>query len=182
LRSRQEEEMEQVQDPIETAMENLGQRQYYPRKSNETSTTSIPSPLLNRRPMIAVDSTPNEIAGTDLDAFKSVIRAYRGVPEDVGWDKYAASITDVSKREMVRRIMKECRRQGYVNPRVYDEKLYFDRIVRHKSEGRKEPIDLCSLCSRDCTIREDIDQGKTKWEHMRDPRYEEPKKCWEVKP
>lgn len=117
-----------------------------------------------------------------MTAFLVVIRGYQGSPQDVGWDKYAGAITNPATREMVKRIMQECRRQGYIYPRVYGDQLVWHRIVMTERESAiRRSADLCTLCERACTVREDIDSGRGKWEKLRDSRYREPKKCWEVK-
>ena len=40
--------------------------------------------------------------------------------------------------------------------------------------------DLCTLCRRECQKREDIDTGESKWRRQNQPRYHDPKKCWEA--
>lgn len=171
--------MEQISNAVDTVTGNMGQYQHYPWRHSENSTESMPSQRLTRRPVISANTTPAEIIGTDLIAFTAVIKSYQGAPQDVGWDKYAANITTPGTRDMVKRIMLECRRQGYIYPRVYDGKLYWHRIVMSESESRKKSVDLCTLCERDCVVREDIDSGKGKWAKLRDSRYREPEKCWQ---
>ena len=134
---------------------------------------------LRRRPVIASDTTLDAIIGGDRQGIITALRGYRAVREKIGWEAYAADNLKGPVRDMLARVLADCRRQGFIRPRVEgDDTLVWDRIVMTKG-SKAQPADLCTLCSRECQGRDDVDSGRAKWMRLHDPRYKEARKCWQ---
>jgi len=84
-------------------------------------------------------------------------------------------------------VLIDCRRNGFINPRVeggdlvkgeYEGgKIVFQQII--STDDR--PGDLCMLCDRDCKRREQIESGemkKIRFFNKDNANWQEPKPCW----
>lgn len=163
--------------------------QHYTNKSQTRpsgSTRSTREPLPSK-PLIRRKASPNEIiakilgvwvveslfASSLYQAICNHIFNYQKLGAAGKWDEYRAGIAEAALRQLGE-IFSECRRQGYLNPRVVGEdknrKIIWEQIV---SRAGIE-YDLCTLCDRGCNRRKNIDEGF--YHHQ---GIEEPPACWE---
>jgi hypothetical protein len=135
------------------------------------------------KPLIIPQETPDAILTgifktvnytelTDYQAIINHIVAFNKAGELKKWDDYAPKIPDAI-REIWKRILFECRRNGFIAPYVYNNELIWRRIM---TRGRH--ADLCTLCERSCHVREGIDTGEFKWRKQNMKSFHEPHKCW----
>jgi len=169
--------METLSTTIGSVMEHKGRPPIYRLMSNAPSTSSTQNTLENR-PLIASNKRIEDIIKRDdLEGIKNALKGYAAVREKMGWDDYAAKLSD-GLRTMLTKVFSECRRQGFLNPHVVNDKLVFNRIVYNKSIQDKKSLDRCTLCARVCQRREDAESGKEKWLRLNVKNYEEPRPCW----
>ena len=112
------------------------------------------------------------------------LRIYQSAGDDRNWDHYARKKVDDDVRWMFRKLLIEWRRNGFVNPTVFDGELRFEQIRTRgplETSGGLPIIDCCTLCARDCRIRYEIDSGELKKRQMTYPEYKEKPKCWQVR-
>lgn len=127
--------------------------------SSETSQKSTGYPQqdergsLKRRPMVATQKTPGKIVGAFHDELVAILSGYKKIREGAGWDEYAKRLS-VDTRETMADVLSECRRNGFVNPRVFGGVLHWDYVCFHKDDKKGKTQDLCLLCERDCTRRD----------------------------
>ncbi len=93
------------------------------------------------------------------------------------WEEYRQKIAP-DLLEIWGTVMVECRRNGFVNPRVRYGEIVFSQII---STGYCEDTDLCTLCERVCHRREMIDSGDLKRQKLINRQYQELEPCWEVR-
>ena len=74
---------------------------------------------------------------------------------------------------MMDRVFRELRRQGYFNPRVYDDKIFLDRLV-FRNKDKRPTIELCGLCERECQRKDPHGVFR------KDREGDEVRKCWEA--
>ena len=70
----------------------------------------------------------------------------------------------------------ECRRNGFVAPRAEGGKIVWKQLIGTNDIRNG---DLCTMCDRDCAIRERMDSGEAKRIRLMNHRVEEGKKCWQ---
>ena len=125
----------------------------YPQTYNAQSTRSTDGqgskPLLKQKPMLPTDETVQSILGRDEQVIASVLSGYQKVRGRMGWDEYAAKLDDVT-RDMIADKFKELRRHGFIGAWSHDGKVKCRVVVHPKDKKAKKPLDLCSLCERDC--------------------------------
>ena len=74
-------------------------------------------------------------------------------------------------------ILIDCRRNGFINPKVEGEVIIFYQIITTNSRQG----DLCTFCDRDCRRREQINSGELKAVkelNKNNPNWREQKPCW----
>lgn len=137
------------------------------------------------KPMIIPQETPNDVLirifkttnYENMADYESIIKhleAYQKGGDCRKWDEYAEKIPH-DLRMILKNILTECARNGFIAPYVYGRKLKWNRIMTHGPSTN----DLCTLCRRDCDIRTDIETGKNKNKKQYNPEFQEPRKCWE---
>jgi hypothetical protein len=144
--------------------------------------------LLKNQPLINRDETPEQVLRrvvgilyTDNDIFKSLV-VLLGIFKklhstgQIGWDEYRTKKMKPEALEMWGKIQSEMLRQGYLFSHVYDGQLYWKQITRHSGLAGLDP---CTMCQRECKIRESVDSGEQRLEYLRTQKHNEPKKCWE---
>ena len=94
--------------------------------------------------MVQTFTTPNKIVDKYLDEQdkSAIIRHITSCQKnDSDWGTYRKKIPDELLREWAK-VMAECWSYGFVAPYVYDDKLYWKRIVMHDVSC----CDKCTLC------------------------------------
>ena len=174
---------------METGLEPVGQTQgirHY--KVGQTPTSpqyGQKETLLRRRPLISPEEFPGatmrRILGVaalehsaDHSAMVKMLREYQRTGENRSWDTFRTKIPD-DLLATWREILTECRRNGFVGPWAYEDKIHWRQVTSIR------PGELCDLCERDCQRREDISSGESKRKKAENPNYQEPKRCWEGK-
>lgn len=121
---------------------------------------------------MSANETPEDIIAGKKDEIIRVLAGYQRVKERIGWDQYAEKIGQPI-RDMMDRVFRELRRQGYFNPRVYDDKILLDRLV-HRSGSKRPMMELCGLCERECQRKDPHGVFR------KDLEGDEVRKCWEA--
>lgn len=138
------------------------------------------------KPLINPEETPDQIMRrlfksdnyeqmADYVSIMNHLSAYAKGGEHKRWDEYAPKIP-ADLRVLLGKMLTECRRNGFISPYIYYDKIKWRRVMTNGPQG-----DLCTLCSRDCEIRDSIDNGDAKWKRTNMQGYREPMKCWEAK-
>jgi hypothetical protein len=159
-------------------------RRYVLNKTN-SQMTSMPNTTAEKhlKPLIIPQETPEQVLTgifkspnyKELSDYQAIINhlvAFGKAGELKKWDDYAPKIPDAI-REIWKRILFECRRNGFIAPYVYNNELIWRRIMTHSNHA-----DLCTLCERSCHVREGIDTGEFKWRKQNMKSFHEPNKCW----
>lgn len=146
---------------------------------------SMPNTTVEKqlKPLIIQQETPDNVLNrvfktaeyerlTDHDSIIKHLIAYQKGGDHRRWDEYAGKIPQ-ELRDTWALILSECRRNGFIAPYVFNGKLQWRRIM---TTGKQ--ADLCTMCSRDCTLRNDIDEGNVKWRRQNQNGYHEPAACW----
>jgi hypothetical protein len=119
----------------------------------------------------------NELSTSlDYETIVTHLTQYQKQGENRRWEEYRVKIPPPVLK-IWGEILTDCRRNGFINPHVWDGKIMWNQII---ATGPAETTDLCTLCDRVCQRREDIDTGEGKRMKTLDNNYEEPKPCWIV--
>jgi hypothetical protein len=117
----------------------------------------------------------------DNAQYKSIIKhlvSYQKMGDKRNWDEYKNGI-DNDLLEKWTLILIDCRRNGFIGPRMEFDRMIWMQVLTHGSMTS----DLCTLCDRACKRREDLNLGM-EWERMHSMRdkgliYNEPRACWQ---
>ncbi len=140
----------------------------------QNSTVSTPSTLRKRPPYTTPIRWPNEIISEhldyqDLQLWISYIQLKQKTNGE--WDEIAKKMPPVL-RDTTAKILKECRQNGFIMPRVYDGKLFWNQIMG--SERNRKYNCQCDLCSNSMT------SGTCKGKFTNNQQgHRDFKKCWE---
>ena len=93
-----------------------------------------------------------DIVGHDYETLKSVLLGYKKNRETIGWDHYANKMNE-DIRNTISAILAECRRQGFLNPRVQNDQIVFDYVC-YNPDAKGKTLDQCTLCERECNLRD----------------------------
>jgi len=168
------------------ALNESGQIRYYlNRQDKQQRSTQNGNVERQLKPLVVPEETPEttmaKIFGsasfrnlTDYEAIVKHLVAYQKTGENRRWDEYAA-VMPQPLRETLAKVLKECRRNGFIAPYVFDGEIQWRRVMTHGQQG-----DLCTLCDRECKRRDDLESGRFKWLREHQNGYREPKACWEV--
>lgn len=102
-------------------------------------------------PLLRPSKMPQEIMGDDEDGIKSILIGYRKAGHS--WEDYSKRL-DGSTREMLTRVFRECRRNGFMSPSVIGDRIVWMQVV-----GRGDFADGCTLCNAKFNLGEC--RGKT---------------------
>ena len=99
-------------------------------------------------PMARTTKTPEEIVDKyfsydDKISFIKFLIGYQKTQID--WEVYRKKITD-SLLDKFAKIIQECRENGFMRPRVREEKIVWDRVYAFKRNHQN--VDKCSMCPR----------------------------------
>ncbi|HSW62192.1 MAG TPA: hypothetical protein VLH56_02555 [Dissulfurispiraceae bacterium] len=122
--------------------------------------------------MIKAQKTPHEIIGNYEDMIKKTLMGWGKAKDFTTWKEFAAKLSpDISS--ILAETFAELRRNGYVNPRVNDDKIVVDYICYHKGNHTDKALDICTLCERECSRKD--------WRGVfkKDRDSNEVKRCWE---
>jgi len=92
--------------------------------------------------------------------------------EYTSWKEFSAKLSpDISA--ILAETFMELRRNGYFNPRVYDDKIVVDYACYHPDNHKDKTLNLCTLCERECSRKD--------WRGVftKDQNNNEVKRCWE---
>jgi hypothetical protein len=104
------------------------------------------------------------------------LKAYQKKSAFQGWDEYRKGVPE-DMLETMQQLFVECRRNGFINPHVRNERIVFDQIISQGSCGDTDP---CVMCDRECRKRDDIDTGEVKRQRViHGAGYVEPRLCWQ---
>ena len=156
--------------------------QRFKTRSRQTWHGPTPYMRLQKLPPLVV---PEEMPETTMsrifnpgeyDAMVTYLLAYQRGGDLRRWDEFRNRIPD----ELLISwgiVMIECKRNGFVNPHVFNGKIIWDQILENGS-GERRNADLCTLCDRDCRRREMVDTGDMKRKKLMGIPIHEPKPCW----
>lgn len=141
--------------------------------------------LLKHPPVIAPQEFPTQtmcrifrcqslVDSLDYDVMRGHLQAYAKHGDGRKWDEYRMKIPP-ALLETWTTVMIECRRNGFINPHVWEGKIVFDQVI---ATGYCEDTDPCTMCDRPCQLRERIDSGESKRRKLLDPNYREKQPCW----
>jgi hypothetical protein len=170
-------------------LELLGQtREIKTYNLKQTPKSPVSSPgTLRHRPLINPEEFPLQTMrrifkvveldhSSDFLTIRDLIRTYQKQGENRKWDEFRHKIPD-PLLSLWEEVLSECRRNGFVGPWVEDDTIKWKQLLSvNNAQG-----DLCTLCSRECRRREEINSGESRQRRQNDINYEEPKPCWEVK-
>ena len=160
----------------------------YHLNRNARPMQSTPNTTVARllKPLIKPQETPEQVLTrvfktgnyqnlVDYENLTKHLVAHQKNGDHRRWDEYAEKIP-MEIRNQWRVILVECARNGFIAPHVSEKKISWMRVMTHGPMTD----DLCTLCRRECTKREDIDTGEGRRRKQENKKYEEPKKCWEA--
>ena len=141
--------------------------------------------LLKKPPVIVPEELPEmtmrrifqESHLTDSADYQSIIgylTTYQRQGDNRRWDEFRNKIPSPILK-LWGDLLIECRRNGFVGPRVEDDKLVWRQVIG-TDDSRNG--DLCTMCDRECRRREMIDSGDLKHQKIINPGYQERKPCW----
>lgn len=121
--------------------------------------------------MIVPEKTPDEIIAEKIECSRDELyknERYIGLSQHLinyrksnkSWDEYADMRMEPKARDLLKRILRECRRNGFigcfVGIRRGENKIMFGRIVQAKQRNvpLKLKADLCTLCERQCSLKD----------------------------
>ena len=70
---------------------------------------------------------PSELMGEVTEMVKTVLIGYQ--KSRMEWDDYARKL-EPSTREILKKVFSECRCNGFFNPRVMDDSITFQQMVK----------------------------------------------------
>lgn len=116
-----------------------------PQKQNELPQSMKLSSL---PPMVATDRVPDDIVGeimnfADKEVLIKLLGNYQKSKPD--WDNYRHKLPEVLLGKFTK-VLQECRRFGFIAPKVQGEELVWKRILGFKRN--QENADQCSMCHR----------------------------------
>ena len=76
-------------------------------------------------------------------------------------------------------ILIECRRNGFCLPRAENNQIMWRQVI---STNKIRNGDLCTMCDRECSIRERLDSGEAKRVRLMNNGSKETRKCWQDDP
>ena len=82
---------------------------------------------------------------------KKALKGWKKFREQMTWNDYAKNISD-ENRDIMAAIFSELRRNGFMNPRVREDRIIVDYVCHHSQAKNPETHDLCTLCERECGI------------------------------
>jgi hypothetical protein len=177
---------ERMSDPTRVGETKAVNKHTSTMKQPQSTPDTTPTRLNRRPPVVRPQEHPAMIMrrlfaspvledSPDYKLMVAHIAAYKRGGDVRRWDDYRQKIP-ADTLKLFGDILTECRRNGFIHPVVIDDKIVFQQITAHMPSE----TDLCTLCSKYCRIRENIDDGTNKRERVRNKNYEEPKKCWEA--
>jgi hypothetical protein len=162
-------------------------RKYQMNKQMKYSGSTPSGRLSKKPPVILPEEMPRStmfriLKVTTLDdsgEYKIImghLKTYQKKAAFQSWEEYRKSIPE-DMAETMKEIFIECRRNGFVNPHVRNDQIIFDQVIAQGSCGDTDP---CTMCGRECRIREGIDTGEIKRQRAANgPGYKEPRLCWQ---
>ena len=146
-----------------------------------------PNGRLQKRPPVVI---PEELPATTMrrilvqndlaysDDYKSIVAyltTYQRQGENRAWETFRNKIPPPLLKTWGD-IVSECRRNGFIAPRAEGEIIVFRQVV---STGSTRNGDLCTMCERECAIRENVDSGEAKRRKHANQDYKEEPPCWD---
>ena len=129
------------------------------------------------RIFLQCDQDTGKTDGFSHASIRDYLSAHQRQGERRNWDVFREKIPEALLRAWGG-VMVECRRNGFVGPRVDGDRIVFQQVI----STNDRPGDLCTLCDRDCKRREQIDSGETrviKEMNRNNSHWVEPRPCWE---
>lgn len=141
------------------------QRTYSPTSPRSTG-------LLRRRSVIKAQRSPTEIVGRYEDIIKKTLIGWGKAREYTSWKEFSTKLSpDISV--ILAETFMELRRNGYLNPRVRDDRIVVDYVCYHRDNHISKALSVCTMCERECS-RKDY-RGVFK----KDGDGNELNRCWE---
>lgn len=110
----------------------------------------------------------------DFQSIVGYLSTYQRQGDNRRWDDFRNKIPPPLLK-LWGDILIDCRRNGFVRPRIYDGKIAWDQVV---DNGPERNGDLCTMCERECMRREKIDSGEWKYIKSLNKDAKEPSTCW----
>lgn len=110
----------------------------------------------------------------DYQSIVGFLATYQRQGDNRRWDDFRAKIPEPILK-LWGDCLIECRRNGFVNPRVENGQIVWSQVL---GDDRERNGDLCTMCCRDCKRRDMIDSGDLKQLKIINKTYPEPKPCW----
>ena len=105
--------------------------QRMPSEPSKGSSNLKDKGLLSLPPLITPVRMPEQIIGTDYDLIKEILVAFR--KSGMQWDDYAKKL-DYGTREIMAKVFRECRNNGFLDPVVKGENIEFGQIVKRRRQ------------------------------------------------
>ena len=115
---------------------------------------------------------------SDSSDYKSIVgylTAYQRQGDNRRWDEFRNKIPP-ELLKMWGDILIDCRRNGFCLPRAENDQIRWRQVINTNDIPNG---DLCSMCYRECSIRERMDSGEAKRIRLMEKGIEETKKCWQ---
>lgn len=111
---------------------------------------------------------------TELSSIIGLLTTYQRQGENRRWEDFRNKIPPPLLK-LWGDLLIECRRNGFVGPRVDGETLAWRQVT--SNDGQRNG-DLCTMCERECRRREMVDSGDAKHLRMAGAGWHEAKPCW----
>jgi hypothetical protein len=110
---------------------------------------------------------------------RGMLLEYAKQGENKDWTTYRATLTKKPAYDHILAswvlILQECLRNGFMAPYVANNRIIWRQV---RTSGAHHSLDLCTLCERQCDVREAIETGRDKWNRQNHRNHTEKKKCW----
>ena len=172
-------ELEPVGQTWEIKRYNLGRMQKYqpPSRDMRRNPPAVKPEELPDTTMRRIFQDSDLKTNPDYNLLVSLLMTYQRAGDIKRWDDYRGKIPG-PLLELFGDILVECRRNGFVNPKSDGIRIAFQQVI----STTEITGDLCTLCDKFCTRREQLDNGEIKKIrnlNKNNPNWKEPKPCWE---
>jgi len=115
---------------------------------------------------------------TEYKSIAEYLATYQRQGDYRRWDEFRNKIP-LELLKIWGDILIECRRNGFCLPRAENNQIMWRQVI---STNKIRNGDLCTMCDRECSIRERLDSGEAKRVRLMDSEAKEARKCWQDDP
>jgi hypothetical protein len=110
----------------------------------------------------------------DYNSMVGFLTTFQRQGENRSWDTFRNKLPPLLLK-LWGDLLIECRRNGFVLPAIDGDKIIWRQVIGNDSQDNG---DLCTMCFRECRLREMVNSGEAKQLRLLNPGWHEPKPCW----